>query len=158
MKKLAVLATVLSLVLVPNLLWADNPTIIPKVNVIDTMTVDSQHTGTWESAGTLIVTASDTADVLLTVTGLLYLGPGEALYVGFADSAAGRPNLGDSLIFRPDAATRNPIYAPFVFQDVVRKNGTVTDTFYVYIASGSATTKLKLDALVFSSLVCYDEN
>lgn len=157
MKKKLIVLAVMGLALLPLATQAGNPTVFGKARTIDTMTVDSQYTGTWESGGTLIVATSDTGKVVLTITGRVYLAPFERLYVGFADSAAGKPNLGDTLIYQPDVATRNPLYAPIVFEDVVTKNGAVTDTFYVYFASGSNTTKIKLDGLIFRALVLYDE-
>lgn len=51
----------------------------------DTITVDSQHTGTWELLDTVIVVKTDTCYTLYTLTGYANLDPWDVLYLGFGD-------------------------------------------------------------------------
>ena len=131
------------------------------------VTIDSQWTGNWELVDSLIITASDTAYVLLRVTGTAYMNPWERLYLGFgnasgnvvdsATAATTGQTMGqtstnlDTNLVKLHSSIKGGIYYPFVFEDMVSMEEAQVDTFYLNMSTGSDQEHVEVYNLMFSA-------
>ena len=135
----------------PLLVMAAPPTFQNYASETGDVTIDSQWTGNWELADSLIITASDTAYVLLRVTGTAYMNPWERLYLGFGnDSANAVANLDTNLV-KLHSSIKGGIYYPFVFEDMVPMDADQVDTFYLNMSTGSDQEHVEVYNLMFSA-------
>jgi len=108
----------------------------------DTITVDSQITEGFEQLASVIFTMTDTCNVLITVTGVAYLDPGDQLWIGAGNDSANRvsatnldPNNNyDSIkVAEWPARMGVSVHLPFVatFFDSLTSQTDKTDTAFV---------------------------
>lgn len=118
--------------------------------------VDAASRPCWEAVDTLIVTQTDSAYGIVTISGVAELSPTDILYIGLgADSVAavGRANL-DTFVVRGDGRGGPEVESnPFCF--IYPYRSLATDTLYVFAATKERTTGYKVrikDGLTTASI------
>jgi hypothetical protein len=124
-------------------------------------TIDSQYTGNWEPAESLVVVRSDSGYILVHLVGIAVLEPNEALYVGLGDDSANRVNAAtaatigqthtnlDTFYFAPDPAGTNEAQVSIncVWLQAYSA-GAKTDTFYLNMATNSSASHVSVKDVV----------
>jgi hypothetical protein len=138
----------------------------------NTYTVDAQKSGTWDSLASLIVVASDTGALYVSIQGTAVMDPGDKLYVGFACHqavGAAAPNIDTFTVAAPRGVTGKQ-YIPFFFEYMVCDTvstatglgdpflgyiGAVTDTVKFRGACGGSTTKeyVELENVTYTAMI-----
>lgn len=165
MKKLLILSALLA---VPLLVMAAAPTFDTYSKDCGDKTIDSQWTGNWEPADSLVISVSDSAWVVVTVTGQVWLDPYETFYLGLGNDSANRvdsatsattgqthTNL-DTCIIKLPRDVQNTAYVPFAFSyrlSAGATGGAVTDTLYLNAATGGSDQKIYLKDVVIQATI-----
>lgn len=132
---------------------------------LDTI-VNEYGSGTtgWDSVTNLIYTATDTCQILVTVTGVAVFDPMEALYIGFGSDSAnrvdsataattGRTNSNlDTFLVQPDIRNRAKVRQPFTarYTTTYASQTDLDDTIFVNMATASIERKVEVEDLVFT--------
>lgn len=158
----------LGLLVVAVGLMAAAPSHFGYYNKVRSKTINGPIGGAWTTVDSLITVVDDSGFVLITVTGVARLDPGERLYLGIGNDSANcvdsatcagvgvaNSNI-DTVLFQAPQNTGNPVMMPFshIFAiDTV--NASTTDTVYLNAAKAGTgvAENVQLTDVVMSAVV-----
>lgn len=162
MKRILVAALLLMAISVS--IYAAAPTHRHYTKVQNSVTVDNQWSDTtWDIVDSAIVVASDSALVIMRITGVAVMDPGDKLYIGFSfGEPASAPSL-DTAILNPRVRRLGTQRHSFSFTAAISDstilstfyNGGATDTLFILAAAGGGgiTEAVTLEDVVLEWIV-----
>lgn len=152
---LAIALTAL-LLLVGTTAFAAAPTVNFYNSATGDVTITAQHTGTWANLDSLIVTASDTAALLMEVSGIAVFDPADRLYLSSSNGGVLTAADHDTLIVQASARQRLQSRVSFTYRHVLGLLA-VTDTIYFSAAAGGGGIgSIVLEDVVVTATVLND--
>ncbi len=132
------IAMLLGLCAIPIMLMAADPDNNSQTQTTATLTVDSQWTATWIVADSMIVIKTDSCDTYYHASATVTIKPGQRLYYGMKDGAAG---VVDTFILRlrADADSTETVEIGADYVDSLRSQTDANDSIqFVVAVSGSS--------------------
>ncbi len=165
MKKLGLFIGVL---VIGAVIMAAAPSHFGYFNNVGSKTVNGPFGGAWTTVDSLITVVDDSGFVMVTVTGVAKLDPGERLYLGLGNDSANcvdsatcagvgvaNSNI-DTVLFQSPQNTGNPVMMPFTHTFAIDTVvASTTDTIYLNAAkAGTAVVEnVQLTDVVMSAIV-----
>ncbi|HET6455527.1 MAG TPA: hypothetical protein VFI02_14070 [Armatimonadota bacterium] len=120
----------------------------------DTFTVDSQYSAEMQELSDLIIVVPDSAIVVLAVSGVALLDPGDKLYIGLGNDSANQVSASDLSVnsnldtaqvafLHPSNRGRQRVSFYYEYVHTVVGSGT-TDTFFFNVGSGGQGSREKI--------------
>jgi hypothetical protein len=145
------LSVTLALVAVALFCIAAAPTFSHYSSALNSVTINNQYTGAWDTVGSVITVHTDTCYEYFTVTGTAVMGPNDKLYVAIGNDSCNRVsatdlsphnNLDTIGILGPFRGQIGETRHSFCYQYRWTSTSTqtdITDTFYVNAACGGSS-------------------
>jgi hypothetical protein len=141
---------VLAICALAALCFAAAPALSRYASSQNSVTIDAQHTGAWDTVASVIMVHTDTCYGLMLVTGIAVMDPVDKLYLGLGNDSANRtsatnlaPNNNlDTCTIGPFKGLRGKSRIPFSWQYRWTSTNTttdITDTVYVNAACGGSS-------------------
>lgn len=146
MKKILVIGSLVAAIAIAA--WAAAPVAITTASVkaADTLTTSNVYGGTWKNVTNCIYGLTDSATVLMRVTGIAKGNPGSKLYVGFSTDSAGAtagPTLDTAVFTFPPsspgqgAGGQSELRFALEFATTYSSQTDIVDTIYFKFANGA---------------------
>lgn len=145
-----IIASLLGTILLASALYAADPIERVYYTSVGSQAIQTDHSGTWVLLDSSIVyTATDSANIVTTVTGLAKLADGETVYLGInVDGTAPLVSDSNSVTIQVSGGQNYEGYAyiPFTLRLVqeLRSQTDLLDTVYINAASQDARSAVEL--------------
>jgi hypothetical protein len=148
------IAMLLGIAAIPLMIMAAAPTNLSQTQTTATATVDSQWTSTWFSLDSMIIVKDDSCDTYYHGTATVVLKPGQKLYYGLKDGAAG---VADTHIIQLpyDADSNETIEIGVDYVDSLRSQTDANDSiqFVAAVAGGSDVERVTVTGIRLTGTV-----
>lgn len=146
MKKILVIGSLVAAIAIAA--WAAAPVAITTASVtaVDTVRNTAYYGGTWRNVSNCIYGLTDSATIVMTVSGYAVGNPGGKMYIGFSTDSAGAtagPTLDTAIVEFPKAleSAGGMVRVPFslVFATTYSSQTDIVDTIYFKACTGGTS-------------------